>query len=523
MVVAVCFAFFPSRAFAQGLQSMQENLPSLRQSAAAWGDFNGDGLYDLALTGVSASGAFQGGIYRNEGDTLYFTDDLVPVHETRYSLHLPLEPGVALGALAWGDYDNDGDLDLLVTGRNSGGTPIASLYENRASGLFQRTSHVFVGRFAGSAAWGDFDNDGALDLLLNGIAADGSYGTDLYENVDGMLLLREAALPGIAHGEAVWVDYDGDGDLDVFLAGVQQNQSAVARLYRNDLVAFTAVADLEGLAFASANWADLDADGDPDLVLSGGRWSPFVLDGILVLYRNDGLVLTQLAETRGAYGGTVRAADFQNDGRPDILVSGATHPFQAIDTRPTGSRFGTIYTGVDGMVAPLSVPGLGVVTFGGGFRGRSSVGDYDGDGDADFIVVGERTTGVGFTDVWRNDLSESGFQRNRSPVPPTELTFEASGGSVSLRWHAGTDTETPTPTLTYNVRIGTASGSVDVVSPMSILETGRRLLPGHGNAGHGTSYRIENLPPGRYYWSVQSLDLGCGVSGFAPERAFDVP
>ena len=76
--------------------------------------------------------------------------------------------GVSRGAVAWGDYDNDGDLDILLTGADSGYDPISRVYRN-TSGTFSDISAGLTDVYHGYAAWGDYDNDGDLDVLLTGL------------------------------------------------------------------------------------------------------------------------------------------------------------------------------------------------------------------------------------------------------------------------------------------------------------------------------------------------------------------
>src|SRR5262245_32247778 len=74
--------------------------------------------------------------------------------------------GVAFSSGALGDYDNAGDLDLLRTGRDASDTPVAKLYRNDGSDVFTEVAAGLTGVFRSSVAWGDYDNDGDLDLLL---------------------------------------------------------------------------------------------------------------------------------------------------------------------------------------------------------------------------------------------------------------------------------------------------------------------------------------------------------------------
>ena len=71
-------------------------------------------------------------------------------------------------SVAWGDYDNDGDLDILLTG-DSDTYPISKIYRNNGDNTFtEQTSIALTGVFCCSAKWGDYDNDGDLDILLTG-------------------------------------------------------------------------------------------------------------------------------------------------------------------------------------------------------------------------------------------------------------------------------------------------------------------------------------------------------------------
>jgi hypothetical protein len=76
--------------------------------------------------------------------------------------------GVSGSSVAWGDYDKDGDLDILLTGRDDGNTAISKVYRNTGSGFSEVYAGSLTGVYDSSVAWGDYDNDGDLDILLTG-------------------------------------------------------------------------------------------------------------------------------------------------------------------------------------------------------------------------------------------------------------------------------------------------------------------------------------------------------------------
>ncbi|MCH7528442.1 MAG: VCBS repeat-containing protein [Candidatus Marinimicrobia bacterium] len=191
--------------------------------AAGFGDFDDDGDIDLFVVNQDAGIRFYDNLRRS-----YFRD---------ITEHTGLPTDGGSGAVAVGDYNNDGYLDLFVTGPAGG----HSLFANRGDGTFERDSRsdgVFEsikGLRGLDAAFFDADNDGYLDLIVAGTSADtaqnGSGLRLFYNNGRGKFLDASSLLP--THLEACSqvevADYDNDGDLDIFLAGFQG-----IHLLRND-------------------------------------------------------------------------------------------------------------------------------------------------------------------------------------------------------------------------------------------------------------------------------------------------
>ena len=131
-------------------------------------------------------------------------------------------PGVAYGAAAWGDYDNDGHLDILLAG--SGG---AAIYHNDGNNTFHDIGAGLNGVSYSSVAWGDYDNDGRLDFLLCGLGNDGHTYQRPYHN-DGNNTFHPLSdfLPYILyHSSVAWGDYNNDGRLDMLVSGGNTSQA----------------------------------------------------------------------------------------------------------------------------------------------------------------------------------------------------------------------------------------------------------------------------------------------------------
>ena len=175
-----------------------------------WGDFDNDGNIDLSVDNHFNSASL---LYRNNGDGTF--TDVRPTSGIRAT-------GDKHGS-AWGDFDNDGDLDLFQTyGAQLGhtlGLKQDELYRDLGGARFANIAVAAGvtntwGRGRG-VAWGDYDKDGYIDLLLGNLRTD----LVLYKNNGDATFLDATAQSGLAHLqyiECVFADYDNDGFPDIF-------------------------------------------------------------------------------------------------------------------------------------------------------------------------------------------------------------------------------------------------------------------------------------------------------------------
>ena len=463
-------------------------LPGLAYSSVAWGDYDNDGRLDILLVGTGISQ-----VWRNLGDGTF----------TNVNVGLP---GVSLGSAAWGDFDNDGRLDIVLAGTSVTGG-LCQVWRNMGDGTFSDINAGLPAVRYSAVAWGDYDNDGKLDVLLSGLSAIGSICRIFRNAGDGVFTPVNAALPGAYSGSVAWGDFDNDGWLDILLTGVGMTElvNQVWRNLGNGMFA-NINAGLPGVGGganplpSSAVWGDYDNDGWLDILFTGaGTFGSAPTQ----LWRNLGngtFVIIDSGLVPRLHG-FVAWGDHDNDGLLDIYLSGENR---------SGNRFVVWKNLGDGIFAD---GGSGIPPHG---LGSSAWGDFDNDGRLDLLLSGVGHDDLPVSQVWRN----IGLISNTAPASASGLAAAVSGNGVVLNWNTATDAQTPASGLSYNVRVGTAPGGSDVVSPHADSVTGFRRVPKPGNAQQRLSFTLTNLASGYYYWSVQAVDSAFAGGPFSAENSF---
>jgi hypothetical protein len=468
------------------------SIPGLRYGSAAWGDYDKDGYLDLLVTGDTGTGVVTR-VYHNLAGS-GFVDIGAGL------------PGVSSGMAAWGDFNGDGYLDIALTGMSSTGR-VSSIFRNNGDGTFTDIHAGLTGLDSATLAWGDFDNDGDLDLFLTGYTGS-AYFARIFRN-DGNGVFTDTGITNIvggAAGSAAWADFDQDGDLDLLFAGFTSDTSSgqSSRLYRNNNGSFTNITSisLTAMSYSSVAWGDYDNDGHPDMLMAGSSIAGVQSFPTLKLYHNNVTSFTSVSTAMtGLQNCSVAWGDYDNDGNLDVAVAGYNTSFapSAKIYRNNGAgSFVDIGASISGLIDA-------VVAW----------GDYDNDGDLDLLVMGfDGTTNV--TRLYRNDAAFS----NIVPSPPGPSAF-VSGKSVTFTWSPGSDGNQPAG-FSYNLRVGTSPGADDLMPSMSDPATGFRRVVKLGNVGENSSWTLR-MPVGTYYWSAQTIDHSFAGSPFAFEQSFNVP
>jgi hypothetical protein len=295
-------------------------IGGLMDGSGAWADYDNDGLLDFYTVSAGDAGVH---LYHNEGNGTFLRLTNVAavgpiISDHNYS-----------GGLAWGDYDNDGFVDMMVANGEGVSNDKNFLFRNQGNGSF---SEIAAGsivndlRESWAVAWADYDDDGRLDLFVSN---DNGEDNQLFHNdgPGGFTELTAAQVGSLVHdggdsGACAWGDYDNDGHLDLFVASTPRNllyhnngNGTFTRITTGGIATNAAAIESNGCA-----WVDYDNDGYLDLFVVNAGDNNFlyhnngdgtftrIFTGSLV---NDGTAITSV---------DCAWADYDNDGFMDVVV-----------------------------------------------------------------------------------------------------------------------------------------------------------------------------------------------------------
>lgn len=528
--------------------------------------------------------------YTATGDTLIYESDFFRPHLFRPS-------SIELPRMYWGDIktadiDQNGWVDFLLTGRDT-----TQVYFNIDGFKFEPQNGILPNLSRSFADFGDFNNDGYPDLLISGLnRTDSVYSSTIYQNVQGQEWKSvPMSLPGLVHGFAEWVDFNGDGYLDFLISGQTKDSVSYTQLFEGDgSGAFEpAPIQLEEVSFSTGSFGDHNNDNLPDLIISGGRDS----NRYASLYTNHKGVLKEVDfDFVAVDNGSANWADYDNDGWLDFSISGTK---EDIVMNPVPMANSNDYNNIASVSFKhyLNDQNGGFLALNNGTLGNQFVksdqspGDLDNDGLCDIALVGQSAiavaqggTGGGpkgplevnrsrivtyrnvstsanltfrpthanlpaplrtsndhyverdhfFRNIALSDFDQDGrvdiIRNGNSPQFPTSIYYnisyrknmrpgqpkiigtpELSCDSVHLRWQEAVDDLTPSHVLTYDVYIGTQPGMCDIVSRSNDYKL---QIP---------NFKLRrSLPIGTYYWSVRVRDNAHNLSEWAPEQSFTI-
>lgn len=342
-------------------------------AGTAWIDYDNDGDLDLFTTNFSSTNNF---LYENDGLGGF----------TRILSGSIVNDGSSSTASTWADYDNDGDLDVFVSVGLGGNN---KLYRNEGGGSFTEilTGDIVTnGGSSSSACWGDYDNDGLVDLFVSNNLGENNF---LYHNDGGGSFTRIVVGSIVNDGGfsigATWIDFNNDNLLDLYVTNGDSPQANF--LYKNNgsgtftsILIGSVVTDTQN---SRGNcWADFDNDGDMDLFI------PTYDNEVNSFYINNGdetftkLLIGAIVNTN-TYSIGAQWGDINNDGNIDLVVgnahfSGGTASENIIYINNGDGTFTEISSSEPFVDQDLSTVGV-------------ALGGYDKDGHLDISAVSNQS------------------------------------------------------------------------------------------------------------------------------------
>jgi hypothetical protein len=367
-------------------QNLVQTFPEAQKSSMGttdWLDYDGDGDQDLLITGYDEASLPNTTLYNNDGE-----GEFTLVEDSGL-------PNLSISAIAKGDFNLDGYIDLFVMGETNDGVIITAVYFNDGLGYFIADNlNTFPPTYLGDCNIIDYNNDGHLDIFICG------FENTTYTNISKLYVnngenlfseVNEAVFSGILNASSEWADYDMDGNIDLFISGMGTDND-YSNLYRNNGDgSFELTEEFTPLWSSDIAWEDYDNDGDLDLIYAGYNTNSGSRQTIL--YRNDNGSFSSIADNiLDASHTAIAWGDYNMDGKKDLFVSGA-HEYE------DDQILAKLYTNLgEDIFEETNFSFIGV------WWADAAWADIDGDTDLDLVYHGEELSGTKHTFVYRNDI-----------------------------------------------------------------------------------------------------------------------
>lgn len=490
------------------------------------------------------------------------------------------------GDLDFGDYDNDGDMDILSIRFEEleyyEFNKKSQILRNDGDNVFTDINAPLMDLHSGTCLWDDFDNDGDLDAFINGSRLQrGGLNYIMYYRNEGNDTFIEKGKWSIGkyHGVLKLVDFDNDGVKDLFVAGdVGDNVGSNATIFK--IIDETHVKQLFNVKYCKTDFdgsfcdysnsvdiGDFDNDNDIDILIAEEN-NEDIKEKPIVVYVNKGNLDFVRKETglNGLNAGDIAWGDYDNDKDLDIAISGLRD-----------GSYGSIYSEIyryDGMLPNFdkSSPELSIkyekidtdlIDL---FRCELRWGDVNNDGLLDLIAHGRFSTKPFDTrrktyiyinkgdDVFiklKTSMQVVNLKDGDLNISDVDMDGDldivtVDNNGYDLYTNITSDSITK-PKPGTNLRAEKSGNKIKLAwdAPYEndkltynikvgskpggndllssmSFDDGTRMVSRYGNVGRKTYKIINNIDSGIYYWSVQSIDNSYNGSQFSEEGIINV-
>jgi gliding motility-associated-like protein len=427
------------------------------QAQVEWVDLDNDGFLDAFVFATLQSGEHFLITYQNNSAANFIFK----------SAQLT---GFSNGVYKLADTDGDNDIDIIVSGSNSGNGR-TSFFENQSNFLFNE--NIVLDLRAGVLHFRDLDNDGKSELVLSGKNTGVAF-LNIYEEKATWQVANDSLKIEVSSLEIF--DADLDGDNDIFYSGEVTGNHVVSGLLSNQGKFYLKPVSVTNPAKGKTMLGDLNHDGNLDVFLAGSNPQG---QNVFVRYLNNGGIFFGMDTLQQLSGVKAFIADFNSDGKCDIQISGKTHSGDTINT--------------------INLHGSQQAILNHKFLHNQTFGDYDHDGDLDVVQVVQKQN-LFVLQVIRNKTVEV----NEGPLKPSRALGFSVFDRLFLYWDKTTDDHTPQSSITYDVTLQLPNE--EVITGEFDLINRKRLTVSSGNNGTRNFLLLHPEETSGFNYSVQAID-----------------
>ncbi|HSH02144.1 MAG TPA: FG-GAP-like repeat-containing protein [Anaerolineae bacterium] len=373
---------------------------NIATNSVALGDANNDGNLDIAFGNASG-----------HTNTIYFNDKFNFANSSSFNFYLGWQSTETNNttSVAWGDPDNDGDLDLAVG--NGGQTN--RLYQNDGQGQFTSLLLDNDRKRTSAISWGDMDGDGDVDLA---VVNDNNQVNQIYQNNYGRTLLPSPDPIDAAGGQSsatIFGDIDNDGDLDLIIGNYQEDNHVYFNNGGGDFTLTPAALPNEDNATRALALGDVDNDGDLDLaVANDGAPNQLFLNDGWGFFTEEPFMLT--LDAYNTY--DIAWGDVDGDGDLDLVEANYGQPnYLYINQISEGFLYFEY-----GLFDSSNSPSRSIAW-----------GDADADGDLDLVVGNWNDVNKLFINQFAGNNIEAPTFTSRNISGDTKATTDISWGDAN--------------------------------------------------------------------------------------------
>jgi hypothetical protein len=453
-------------------------------SESVIGDFNLDGKMDLVICGEKTDNYYSAVLINNDS---YFSEmvisGLIPLSDASIEVF---------------DINNDLYPDFIVSGRDYSGDKHILIFKNIQGIGFTKLNNNIQKLSSSDILSIDINNDGFMDIVYSGYNSNYDPKTLVYlNNKTNEFVETSHNIENFGNSNLSTVDFNNDGYMDILACGSIVGNLKRSYLYKNNNEGeFELFFNFEAISNGDVKWSDINNDGYSDLILAGYNGS----DTILNIYKNTNSAFQSIQRLNiDLYNIEMDLVDFDNNNFLDIILLGSSR---------TGLPKTLCYTNHHALFTPSNIISENY------FKSSICKADFNQDSREDLLIIG-------VNEILGNTNKMYILNKNITIPKPNSaknLNYVSTYPKLKLIWEKPDGDESYTRCLKYIVQIGSTNSESEYRFCSSNPSSGF-IIAKYPNS-HDTTMTFDNLSEGKYFFSIQSIDIHGVVSDFSSPKLF---